>query len=214
MKKLFFALLVLVTIQTANAQLLKFGLRAGLSSSSVKANDLLISSQDELNEFLLKTGDSKVGYHVGLMSQINIPILPFAIMPELLLTNTGGEYQVKDVASGEIRKADVSFARLDFPILLAFKLGPLRLNAGPIGSIILSEDNGLEDIGADVSQSFNGATWGYQAGLGVDLAKKVALDLKYEGNLSDLGDKITVGGKDYNFDTRTNQLILSLGYYF
>ena len=39
----------------------------------------------------------------------------------------------------------------------------------------------------DYEEKFNGATWGYQVGVGLDIFKKITIDVKYEGNLSKLG---------------------------
>ena len=44
--------------------------------------------------------------------------------------------------------------------------------------------------------------------------KKIGLDLRYEGNLTKLGDYIVVDGQQLDFDSRARQLIFSLGYSF
>jgi opacity protein-like surface antigen len=57
-------------------------------------------------------------------------------------------------------------------------------------------------------------TWGYRAGLGIDLFKKLTLDARYEGNLSSLGSSVTIGDAEFNTDMRTSQFLISLGFMF
>ena len=56
-------------------------------------------------------------------------------------------------------------------------------------------------------------TWGFQAGLGVDVSK-FSLDVRYEGSLSKLGESFSVGGNDFALDARPTQWIISLGFWF
>jgi len=46
---------------------------------------------------------------------------------------------------------------------------------------------------------------------GVDLGKRIALDLKYEGNFSKLGNGVVIGGNTYKFDSRNRQWIFGIG---
>ena len=99
--------------------------------------------------------------------------------------------------------------------MLGYKAGPLRLQAGPVGTIMLSSDPALDMFETiDVEEEFNGATWGYQVGIGFDLFKKLTLDIKYEGNLSKLADGVNIGDQDFSFDSRNNQLVASIGFFF
>ncbi len=225
MKKLFgFVLLAFLFSSGVQAQLLKFGARAGVSSSSITADDLVIKDQAGLDQLRVKAENAVVGMHFGVMAQINLPLVPVMIIPELLYSSTGGEVKVAEIENGsEVREIikEQRFGRLDIPIMAAYKFGPARIQAGPIASINLSENNGLFDAvketvnNADVAEEkINAATWGFQAGVGVNLLKKIAIDLKYEGSLSKLGDGVTVFGNKRTFDSRTNQFILSVGYLF
>jgi hypothetical protein len=60
---------------------------------------------------------------------------------------------------------------------------------------------------------WNKATIGYQAGIGLDVGK-MALDVRYEGNLSKFGTGIDTGNTTTSFDTRLNQIIVSIGFFF
>ncbi|GAH15956.1 unnamed protein product, partial [marine sediment metagenome] len=57
---------------------------------------------------------------------------------------------------------------------------------------------------AGYEEKYKSATFGYQAGVGIDILKKVTFDFRYEGNLNKLGDGMTIGGEDFNFDSRPN----------
>ena len=95
------------------------------------------------------------------------------------------------------------------PILLGVKVGPLRLNAGPAASVMISDPKEIIQ-----GATYKKATFGYQAGVGLDLFKKLTFDLRYEGNLNQFGDEITVAGQTFTLDDRTGALIVHVGYIF
>jgi hypothetical protein len=62
---------------------------------------------------------------------------------------------------------------------------------------------------------YKGATFGYQAGVGIDLLKKLTLDVRYGGSLSGkFGDSVTIGSQTFKIDSRQPSLILSVGLMF
>lgn len=215
MKKILLMLVCGLLLQTANAQLIRFGIKAGAGSSSIKGDDIVLAVTDRsVDELKLKAEGATFGVHFGLMSRINIPLLPIHIQPELLFTSAGGKYTVENVTQS-LKEEDVkqTFNRVDIPIIVGYKLGPVRLLGGPVASFVLSEGFSTESIG-NVESDFNSATWGIQAGLGVDILNKVTVDLRYEGSLSKLGDSATFGGQDFPFDSRASQVLVSVGYLF
>jgi opacity protein-like surface antigen len=75
----------------------------------------------------------------------------------------------------------------------------------------LSNKSSLENFDAAVK----GASWGYQAGLGIDLLKKLTFDARYEGSLSDFSNDITLpDGTALTPTTKTSAFLLSLGFMF
>jgi len=204
MKKLFFIIAISMIFSISNAQLLKFGIKAGANSSSFKLDEI-----DSPDAIITQANDATWGFHAGVFLRIKIAML--YLQPEVYFTSMGGKYNYQDPASSaaaELKTFDMN--RLDIPLLLGFKLGPIRINAGPSGHLVLSHSTDLDGLKADV----NGMTWGYQAGLGIDLFKKLTLDARYEGNLSSLGESVTIGGTDFNTDMRTSQFLISLGWMF
>ncbi|MCA1746501.1 MAG: hypothetical protein LC655_02305, partial [Bacteroidales bacterium] len=81
-------------------------------------------------------------------------------------------------------------------------------------SAVISSTNELVEISQDLETLTGGLTWGFQAGVGVDLFKRLAIDLRHEGSLSKYGESFTVDGISHNFDARPTQYIVTLGYWF
>jgi hypothetical protein len=78
---------------------------------------------------------------------------------------------------------------------------------------MLDQQSALEAAG-NYKEEFNGATWGYQVGVGLDLLNTLTLDAKYEGSLSKLGDQVTIGDKPFDIDNRPNQFVVTVGLFF
>jgi hypothetical protein len=203
MKKLLIILMCLGFITAINAQV-KFGLRAGLNSHYVSGDDFTFEDITISN-----VKGSNVGFHAGVMMQVSF--LGVFIQPELLLSSVGNEVKIVDL--DETRFADQKFTKLDIPVMVGKRFGPARIGVGPVATIMLNSTSELNDFD-NYSAKFKTATFGFQAGLGLDIAKKIALDLKYEGSLSKLGSGITVGGEERPFDSRARQLIFSVGFLF
>jgi len=218
MKKLIIILLAVMAFNIANAQFLRFGFKAGVSSTNVKFDDIKnIESSDGLKEYAIKQGDSKMGFHAGLYGRIQL--LGLFVQPELLFTHSQGEVVLADVTASQMYSETQKFNKIDIPVIVGWKFGPARIGVGPVASFMLSESDGLKDklssISTDATENnFRKATFGYQIGVGLDILKKITLDVRYEGNLSKLGNGITLGGKDYKFDQRNPQFIFSAGIFF
>ncbi|MDP4207976.1 MAG: porin family protein [Bacteroidota bacterium] len=202
-KSLLVACFILCSISTFSQ--VKFGIRAGISSSSIKASDVT-----QGNYTISTLSNTKVGFHGGLFAQISM--LGVGLQPELLLSSTGGEVEIKSATTSTI--STQKFTKLDIPVLLFKRFGPARIEVGPVASIVLSKPSDVLNVsGTNIQNEYNSATFGYQAGLGLDILK-FAFDLKYEGNLSKLGSSVNIGGQSYNFDSRNHQIIFSVGYFF
>jgi hypothetical protein len=201
-------LMSLMTSSLAFSQI-KFGIRGGINSSKM-------NSSNEVN-----TGDFKItcpnysviGYHVGLISQIKL--FNFFIQPELLYSHINNDLNVYNLNSANPNEATAvkqTVNRIDIPVMVGFKIKILKLEAGPVASFVISNNSDLKTI-TEYDLQWNKATIGYQAGIGLDVGK-IALDVKYEGNLSKLGTGITIGNTTTSFDTRLNQIIVSVGFFF
>lgn len=198
-------------VQFADAQLFSYGIKAGLGVNQLKVSDLT-GIDNGTDVYDLVTGDNVMGYHVGIQTRIKIAML--FVQPELYFNDGGGTLE-KIVENGTNELMTVDFKRIDLPILVGVKFGPLRVGAGPVGSYVVKESviNDISDLDPDYSVFTNSMTWGFQAGLGLDLSK-ISLDARYEGSLSKLGETFSVGGADFDLDARPSQWIFSLGFWF
>jgi opacity protein-like surface antigen len=98
--------------------------------------------------------------------------------------------------------------------MLGFKLGPLRINAGPSGSILINSPKDLI-VNPDYKARYSTMTFGYQAGLGFDLLNILTFDLRYEGSLKKYQNQIqNLTGTNYNLDDRPNAFLFSVGIMF
>jgi len=195
---------------SANAQLFQYGLKGGVNFSSISMDDVT-GITDGASTYDLVTGESVTGYQVGLMTRVNVAM--FFAQPELYFNTTGGTVE-QVVEGGANEMLNVKFNRFDIPLLVGVKLGPARINAGPVGSAVISSVNELKEISPDLETLSDGLTWGFQAGIGVDLFKTLTIDLRYEGSLSKYGESFEVAGSPYNLDARPTQYIVALGLWF
>lgn len=215
-KNIIVIVIVLFTVVgSANAQILRFGLKGGLTSSNVKFNQTTFTSGT--NSFIAKQGDAKYGMQFGLFGRVQL--VGFFIQPELLFSHSQSEVLLADVNAGQLYTETQKFNKIDIPVMVGWKLGPARLGIGPVASIMLSEKDGLKDklsslTAETTTNKFKNTTFGYQVGVGLDILKKLALDIKYEGNLSKLGSGIKLGNTNYSFDQRNPQWIFSVGVFF
>ncbi len=206
MKKIIVLIATLAIYHYSSAQLLSFGLRAGVSSSGLQVKNSFDASASS-NPVTYKGGDKVLGWHIGFYARANISKL--FVQPEVLFANSGGNIVVSD--SGYSATGKITFSNLSIPVMLGLKLGKvIHIDAGPAFNIVLNKK--VTDNIKDIDQKYKGATVGYQAGIGADLLSLVSIDLKYEGNLSKLGDAVTIpGAGTFNTDMRCNQVILSVG---
>lgn len=217
MKKITILLLALIAFHLSNAQFIRFGLKGGVSSTNVKFDRSTYTSSDGLQKFAVEQGDSKMGIHLGLFGRIQI--VGLFIQPELLFTHSQGEVVLNDVTASKVYNETQKFNKIDIPVLVGWKFGPARFGIGPVASVMMSEKDGLKDrlndlTASSVESNFKKATFGYQIGVGLDILKKVTLDVRYEGNLSKLGSGITLGGDEFKFDQRNPQFLFSAGIFF
>jgi hypothetical protein len=200
MKKLFLILLTVLFTTGAFAQL-SFGIKAGAST-----NNFNMDQVGDANTALAAAEEASWGFHGGAF--VRISFLGLMVQPEVLFSMAENNLLVTEGGIDEIRSQ--KFNKLDVPVMLGVKLGPIRVMGGPAASVMLSSDTEF----SDANELYKSATFGYQAGLGVDLFKKLTLDVRYEGGLSNFGEEITVGTETFTLDSRTNAIVLSAGIIF
>ena len=118
----------------------------------------------------------------------------------MLWTSTGGEIDITRNGVNEV--LDYQLNKIDVPVMAGLKMGFFRLQAGPVASFLIDDE-----VDGPVKVRLNEAVYGYQAGIGLDISNMV-IDIKYEGNLTKLGDRID----GLRVDQRNSQVLVSLGF--
>lgn len=186
--------LLLLSASSALAQFSK-GLTAGyhLTDLSIRFNPLI-------DPTFTPMASGRGGFHVGGYTRASAGLL--YLQPQVWLTGLNQQLILQD-GSVTPNVVDWSMLRLDFPVEVGVKLGPLFGFLAPVYSLALSESGGLGLV-----QTGTGS-WGGQVGLGLKLGP-VQASLRYEGSLSAFGESITVGGIDIATDNRMTQFIGSV----
>ena len=215
MKK-FAAILFVVLISIPAFSQIKFGLKAGVSTTSLSMPTIKTVTSGTTSFTVDGLTAAKYGFHGGAF--VRLTFFGVYIQPELLFSTRTNEYTVTNVtnqASPIAYVAKQSFNKLDIPVMLGFKLGPLRLNAGPTGSLLINSPKSII-TNPDYKNNYNRMTIGYQAGLGFDLLNFLTFDLRYEGNLKKYQNQIQnlAGTTKVNLDDRPNAFIFSVGIMF
>jgi len=215
MKKIVVIAFVILLSIPAFSQI-KFGLKAGVSTTSLTMPSIKQISTGNTSFSVDGISTAKYGFHGGAF--VRLTFFGVYIQPELLFSTRTNEYTVTNTtnpASLTSYVAKQSFNRLDIPVMLGFKLGPLRLNAGPSGSLLINSPKALIQ-NPDYKNNFSKMTFGYQAGLGFDLFSRLTFDLRYEGSLKKYQNQIQnlAGSTKVNLDDRPNAFLLSVGLMF
>jgi hypothetical protein len=219
MKRIIFLAILIGAFSLQSYSQLQFGAKAGLmtASSNLDKNITDLPTNTDYGELEMEAKNAKAGFQAGFFGRLTV--LGVYVQPELMFSSTNSRIQVKKLSNDEVIEKQTktqSFKKIDIPLLIGGKFGPLRIQAGPVGSFMLDEKSAIEAAidETEVKEKFNSATWGYQVGVGADFFNFLTLDLKYEGNLSALGDNVKIAGEPYPLDSRTSQFIFTAGIFF
>ncbi|TAL73587.1 MAG: PorT family protein [Bacteroidetes bacterium] len=212
MKRLSAIVLIVLMSVPAFSQI-KFGLKAGVSTSSLSMPTIKTVTSGTTSYTVEALTNAKYGFHGGAF--VRLSLLGIYLQPELLFSTRTNEYTVVKLGTTPVSNVvKQSFNKLDIPVMLGFKLGPVRLNAGPAGSLLINSPKELIDS-PDYKSIYSRMTIGYQAGLGIDVLNILTVDLRYEGSLKKYQNQIeNLTGTKVNLDDRANAFLLSLGLIF
>ncbi|CAA9200776.1 hypothetical protein FLA105534_03246 [Flavobacterium bizetiae] len=186
MKKIILAaVLFLATSATMQAQLLQFGVKAGVNFAS--------QTGDAGLEGVAFDKDGITSYHVGVVAEIKL-LEKFSIQPELLYSTQGATYK------NAVSEFKNELGYLSIPVMAKFYLNnTFSLEVGPQASFLLSEKN---DFDVKDGETFE---FGLNAGLGVKLTKNIFLQGRY-------GLGLTEASK--NADVKNSTFQISAGFLF
>lgn len=206
MKRILIALLIVTSHISLYSQI-EFGVKAGLSSYELAQTKIFVPDQN----ISLSLADASYGHHLGIYTRIKVSAI--YVEPAFLFNSNRVTYMLEDYSESPITSLkSEKYNTLDIPVLAGLKLGPLRVQAGIVSHIFINSISDLVDIDG-YQQKFQKATYGFQAGAGLDIWK-LRFDVNYEGNLSRWGEHIEIGGVDYAFGERAQRIVASVGYKF
>ncbi|MGC1389912.1 MAG: porin family protein [Bacteroidales bacterium] len=211
MKKIIAIVFVILLTLPAFSQI-KFGLKAGVSTTSLYMPTIKTITSGTTSFTVDGLTTAKYGFHGGVF--VRATLFGFFVQPELLFSTRTDSYTVTNVQTTVATAAKQNFNKLDIPVMLGFKLGPLRLNAGPSGSLLINSPKALIS-NPDFKNNYSRMTFGYQAGLGFDFLNLLTFDLRYEGSLQKYQNQLqNLAGTKFNLDDRPNAFLFSVGLMF
>jgi hypothetical protein len=142
------------------AQLVKFGVKAGVNYANFEGSDIQT--------------DAITSYHAGLVAEVKLTD-GFSVQPELLYSTQGASYK----NAGTEFKNELGY--LSIPVLAKIHLNKtISLDLGPQASFLLSERNAFD---VNNAETFEFAAVG---GLGINLTKNFFLQGRYVLGLTEV----------------------------
>lgn len=208
MKKLFIIVLAAVLAVPAYSQ---FGIKAGASTTSISMDDAVTLTGQSGDYTIEAIKGAKFGYHLGIFYRLGNKVY---IQPEILFASTENAYSVDEPGANAPIEVLQKMNNLSIPVMVGFKLGPLRINGGPAAALALSSPKELVDD-PNLKDLYSKTSFGYQAGVGIDLLKFLTFDVRYEGSLLKYKNQIEdITGDKIALDNRPNAFLFSVGIKF
>lgn len=204
MKKIFILAVCMISATAANAAggLLEYGVKAGVNSSNF---DL---TKNNLEETYLSFNKARTGYHAGAWMRVNLGAI--FVQPEVIYNWNAYDAGIWGTTFDNGNNSKIKVQTVDVPALLGFKLLVLRLNAGPVFTVMnKTKTKGGVVTSADVLKP----TVSYTAGFGLDIAK-VALDVRYNGMFAKTKQSLQIGDRSFASKINSRGWSVSLGYAF
>lgn len=152
-------------------------------------NPFLKYNGQEVRDNLQESIDSRTGFAGGVYARFGKHLF---VQPEVLLSTKGGTFDIirndRDVPVKE--QVNVRFSSIDVPLLIGLKGGPFRIQAGPMASFRIGDNQKLKDAfqqytSGGVTNALSQAVYGYQLGAGLDIFG-ISLDVRREGTFTDI----------------------------
>lgn len=156
---------IMVTATTVKAQHSNIGIKGGLN---------LYNLANENSN----TGESIVGFHLGLISHVHLSD-EFALQPEIVLSTQGSEFDSK-------RNLNLSY--INVPLLLQYMFdNGFRLQAGPQIGFLVDAKTEVANTDFDHQDDFETIEVGAGFGIGyVNPNSNFGIDARYNLGLSDI----------------------------
>ena len=157
--------LCLVSLGT-NAQL-KLGVRAGLNASTVSFPNLPNKSE-------------KIGFHVGIFTDIAVVENFMSLVPELSYSTKGTSLKILS------EKQSINMNYVDFFLPVSFKMSDFNINVGPFASYLISTpDYTYYNDNSVLVDGFKKFDAGLTAGFGYNFSKMI-IGVRYNQGFIDV----------------------------
>jgi len=115
--------------KNSSGRKLMLGLRAGAATANIAADE--VTFQNAGRQFKLAADNNEFSYHLGVFAQFRMN--KWAIQPEVLFRSARSDYMLSEFVSTEFVTSirTEQYAYVDVPVMLAYRLGALRIQAGP-----------------------------------------------------------------------------------
>lgn len=208
MKKLIIPFLAIFALG-ANAQSIKFGLKAGLNVSSLSGTSAAMSSA--------------YGVHAGGLVEFKI-LDKFAIQPEVLFSTQGAKSEeTTNFGTGiENQTSNIHLAYINIPLMAKyFVVQGLFVELGPQCSFLIDAKNKKETITTigtsvatiseteNIKKTLKDFDISANVGVGYDILNKVIVQARYSIGLSNINDTYSA-----NSNIKNGVLQVSVGYKF
>ena len=183
-KVLLAAVLFIAASTTIQAQLVKFGVKAGVNFANQTGDATDAPGIDK---------EGITSYHAGLVAEIKL-LDRFAIQPELLYSTQGATYK------NAVDEFKNELGYLSIPVMAKFYLtDSFSLEVGPQASFLLSEKDNVDFEDAETFE------FGINAGLGFKITENFFIQGRYGLGLTDATK---------NADVKNSTVQLSAGFLF
>ena len=183
-KVLLAAVLFIAASTTIQAQLVKFGVKAGVNFANQTGDATDAPGIDK---------EGITSYHAGLVAEIKL-LDRFAIQPELLYSTQGATYK------NAVDEFKNELGYLSIPVMAKFYLtDSFSLEVGPQASFLLSEKDNVDFEDAETFE------FGINAGLGFKITENFFIQGRYGLGLTDATK---------NADVKNSTIQLSAGFLF
>lgn len=152
--------------------------------------------------------NSRTGTSFGIYTRFGKNLF---LQPEVLYSTRSGSFDI--IRNGQTENVTVQTTSFDVPVLLGIKGGPIRVMAGPVASFRVDNNQRLGEAirqytNGSLNDAWSKAYYGYQIGGGLDIGS-LGLDVRYEGNLSDVAQINDSSGR---FNQRFKSWQVTLAY--
>lgn len=212
MKDLLFLLVFILWGISLSAQV-RLGIKAGVTTTNLEVAQLSVPDRNGAQGANIDIEEANLGIQGGLVLQVPLGD-KWLLQPELLFNSNEVEFRVEDFTGGAATETIKSekYQYVDIPLLLHYRLGPLRATAGPVGHIFVNSTSELTDF-ENYRERYKDLTYGYLVGGGLDIWN-LMIDVRYEGNFTKFGDHFRFNGEQYTFDEEPARLIVTIGLLF